>query len=63
MIVFRIARCEAVDLVPTEDDADAVRCPNSGVRILESNEVGHLRLRYVCRDHGYEPGLEYADGS
>jgi len=61
--LVQIARCEAFDIVPTEDDAEDVRCSNMGVRILETNEFGHLRLRYVCRDHGYETGLEYTDAS
>lgn len=64
-MIVRIGQCEAVDLVPTEDDADAVRCSNMGVRIRETvgdvSTNGYTRLRFVCHKHGYERdfGLEY----
>jgi len=44
-------RCEATDLVPTEDDAAFVRCPNVGVRVFEHDEFGHGRTRIACAFH------------
>lgn len=64
-MIVCIGQCEAIDLVPTEDDADAVRCSNMGVRIRETvgdiGGNGYARIRFVCPVHGYEPGmgLEY----
>ena len=44
-------RCEAWDIVPTEDDAEYVRCPNVGVRVLETDGFGHRRTRIACAYH------------
>jgi hypothetical protein len=54
MINAVIGRCEAVDIVPTVDDAVDVRCRNGGVKIREF-DGHHYRHRVVCRDHGYDP--------
>jgi hypothetical protein len=48
-----IGRCEAYDMVPTEDDARDVRCPRSGVRIRETID-GRPRHRTVCQQHGFD---------
>ncbi len=55
-----VGRCAVVDIVPSEEDANFVRCTNSGVRITETDTFGHKRLRYVCPFHGFDPryGLE-----
>lgn len=45
-------QCEVVDLVPTVDDAVAVRCPRQGRCILEDMGEGRPRLRFVCPAHG-----------
>ena len=44
-------RCEAFDIVPTEDDAEYVRCVNRGVRVVETCASGHKRSRIVCAEH------------
>jgi len=45
-------RCEAFDVVPTEDDADYVQCVNRGVRVVERlPELGHTRTRIACAYH------------
>lgn len=60
MAISRLARatlgqCEAVDLVPTADDANYIRCTNTGVRIRETWSIDHTRHRTVCPKHGYDP--------
>ena len=47
--------CEAVDIVPTADDARFVTCGRLGVKITEDTGFGRMRVRFVCRAHGYEP--------
>jgi hypothetical protein len=44
-------RCEAVDMVPTADDAIAMRCARSGVRTMGTVDIGRQRVRYVCWVH------------
>ncbi len=44
-------RCEAWDLVPTEDDADYVQCVNRGVRVVERLCTGGFRTRIACAVH------------
>lgn len=50
-------RCEAIEMVPTEDDATAVRCPNNG-RVIREHFDGRTRLRSVCPAHGYDSAME-----
>lgn len=51
-----LGQCEAIDDVIGEDEEDvhAVRCGNTGVRIVERDPHGHTRLRTVCPRHGYD---------
>jgi hypothetical protein len=44
-------RCEAFDIMPTEDDAEYVRCPNRGVRVHERMGEGRWRTRLACAFH------------
>lgn len=50
-------QCEAIEMVPTEDDAVAVRCPNNG-RVIRESVDGRSRLRAVCPAHGYDSAME-----
>ena len=50
-----LGQCEALDLVPTADDANYVRCTNTGVKIRETDEMNRARHRTVCPKHGYCP--------
>lgn len=52
-----IGQCEAIDLVPTRDDAKYHRCTNTGVRIREDMGSGQVRHRTVCPSHGYDPAF------
>jgi hypothetical protein len=49
--------CQAVDMLPTEDDAIAVECGRPGRRVHETDAFGHARTRIACRLHA----LEYDD--
>ena len=52
-------QCEAVDIVPTEDDGVAVRCHRAGRRIQErSINRDFVRWRIVCPLHGLTSALE-----
>lgn len=44
-------RCEAWDIVPTEDDAKEVQCVNHGVRVIERLCTGGFRSRIACAVH------------
>jgi len=52
--VIELRQCEAMDWVPTEDDAEYLRCPRDGAVIEERDEFGHVRHRSVCVDHGLD---------
>lgn len=49
-----IGACEAVDIVPTEDDAEFVVCGQPGRRVVETDNHGHQRTRIACSDHAVE---------
>jgi hypothetical protein len=51
------AQCEAIDLIQTDDDAEAVRCPNPG-RVIRERFGDRQRLRAVCSAHGYDSAME-----
>lgn len=53
-----VGRCEAVDFIPTSDDAEAVQCVRRGRVIREHDHDGHTRLRCVCGFHGYDTAME-----
>lgn len=50
-------QCEAIDLVPTIDDAIAVRCHHAG-RVIRERLDTRTRLRCVCPLHGLATALE-----
>ncbi len=46
--------CEAVDLIPTEDDAVAVECGQPGRSVHERDHHGRTRTRIACGLHAQE---------
>ena len=55
-----LGQCEAVDVVHmpgfyTIGFTASTRCTNTGVRIRETDTLGHARHRTVCPKHGFDP--------
>lgn len=46
--------CEAVDLLPTEDDAFAVQCERPGRRVYERINDDRMRTRIACPLHAID---------